>query len=47
MICPNMKITTLESVLRALKENKYIIQVPEDIRLKAYEAVQRMFNLMS
>ncbi|GAB5045913.1 quinolinate synthase NadA [Thermodesulfovibrio sp. TK110] len=47
MICPNMKITTLESVLVALKEDKYIIKVPEDIRIKAYEAVQRMFTLMS
>jgi len=47
MICPNMKLTTLESVLRALKENQYVIKVPEDIRIKAYEAVQRMFTLIS
>ncbi|MGB9711036.1 MAG: quinolinate synthase NadA [Thermodesulfovibrio sp.] len=47
MICPNMKFTTLESVLLALKENQYVIKVPEDIRIKAYEAVQRMFTLVS
>jgi quinolinate synthase len=47
MICPNMKRTTLESVLLALKENQYVIKVPEDIRIKAYEAVQRMFTLVS
>ncbi|MGB9891744.1 quinolinate synthase NadA [Thermodesulfovibrio sp. Kuro-1] len=47
MICPNMKITTLESILTALKENQYVIKVPEDIRIKAYEAVQRMLTLIS
>lgn len=47
MICPSMKITTLESVLSALKENKYVVKVPEDIRLKAKEAVDRMLYLVS
>ncbi len=46
-ICPSMKITTLESILTALKENKYIIKVPEEIRLKAKEAVDRMLYLVS
>lgn len=45
MVCPNMKVTTLESVLIALKEMKNIIKVPEPIRMKAEEALQRMFNL--
>lgn len=44
MICPNMKVTTLESVLLALKEMKYIVKVPEDIRTRAKEAVDRMFD---
>lgn len=47
MICPNMKITTLDSILTALKENQYVIKVPEDIRIKAHEAVQRMLTLIS
>lgn len=44
MICPNMKVTTLESVLLALKEMKYVVKVPEDIRIRAKEAVDRMFE---
>lgn len=45
MICPNMKKTTLNSVLRALKENKYIIKVPEEIRIPAKRALDRMLEI--
>lgn len=45
MLCPNMKITTLESVLNALKDMKYVIKVSEDIRIRAREALERMFEL--
>ncbi|MEW6002397.1 MAG: quinolinate synthase [Nitrospirota bacterium] len=45
MICPNMKKTTLKSVHRALKENDYIIKVPEDIRLPAKKALDRMLEI--
>ena len=45
MICPNMKKTTLQSVLRALKENNYIIRVPEDIRVPAKRALDRMLGV--
>ncbi len=45
MICPNMKKTTLESVLRALKKNSYIIKVPEDIRTPAKKTLDRMLGI--
>lgn len=42
MICPQMKKTTLNSLLRALKENTYLIQLPEEIRVPAKRALDRM-----
>jgi quinolinate synthase len=45
MICPNMKKTTLKSVLQALKENRYIIKVPETVRVPAKRALDRMLEL--
>ncbi len=42
MICPNMKKTTLKSVLRALQEMKTVIRVPEQIRIPAKRALDRM-----
>ncbi|VAX21295.1 Quinolinate synthetase [hydrothermal vent metagenome] len=42
MICPNMKVTTLEDVYDALVEMKHVITVPEGIRLKAKMALDRM-----
>lgn len=45
VVCPNMKITTLESVFISLIENKNIIEIPEEIRVKAKEAIDRMLSL--
>lgn len=45
MICPNMKKTTLNSVLSALKEMKNIIKVPEEIRIPAKRALDRMLEI--
>lgn len=45
MICPNMKRTTLASVLAALKDMKNIIKVPEDIRIPAKRALDRMLEI--
>ncbi len=45
MICPNMKKTTLKSVLLALKENKHVVKVPEEIRVPAKQALDRMLAI--
>ncbi len=42
MVCPNMKKTTLKSVLNALQNMQNIIKVPEDIRIPAKKALDRM-----
>lgn len=45
MICPNMKRTTLQSVLRAFRENTHEIKVPEEIRIPAKRALDRMLEI--
>lgn len=42
LICPNMKVTSIEDVLDALVEMKEVITVPEDIRVKAKRALDKM-----
>ena len=43
-ICPTMKLITLESVLCSLEEMAPEVKVPEDIRLKAKAAVDKMLQ---
>jgi quinolinate synthase len=45
MVCPNMKRTKLESVLTAMEKMQYVIKVPEDIRVKAKRALDRMLEI--
>ena len=45
MVCPNMKRTHLASVLTAMEKMQYIIKVPEDIRVKAKRALDRMLEI--
>ena len=40
--CPHMNEITLEETLASLRENRYEIEVPEEIRLKAARAVEQM-----
>jgi quinolinate synthase len=42
-ICPNMKLTTLERLYAALKEEKNVVKVPEVIAKKARGSLERMF----
>src|SRR5699024_9066762 len=41
-VCPFMKMITLEKILTALKENKHVITVPEQLAEKAKQAIDRM-----
>jgi quinolinate synthase len=45
MICHDMKKTRLENVLESIKEMKHVIKVPEDIRVRAKKAVDRMLAI--
>lgn len=45
MVCPNMKKTTLASVLHALESETYKIKVPEEIRVPAKRALDRMLEV--
>jgi quinolinate synthase len=44
-VCPNMKLITLEKVLRALQNEGPVVTVDEDVRVKALRAVQRMVEV--
>jgi len=43
--CPHMKEITLEETVDSLRLNRYIIDVPEDIRVRARQAVDRMIAI--
>jgi quinolinate synthase len=43
--CPHMNTITMEDTRDALKYIRYVIDVPEDIRLRAYKAVERMIQI--
>ncbi|MCR4375227.1 MAG: quinolinate synthase NadA [Acidobacteria bacterium] len=40
--CPHMNEITLEETLAALQHLQYVIEVPEDVRLRAHQALSRM-----
>jgi len=46
-VCPNMKLITLEKVLWSLEEMAPVVTVPEDVRVKAKRAVDRMLEVKS
>ncbi len=43
--CPHMNTITMEDTLEALKQDRYIIEIPEDIRVRAERAVKRMIEI--
>lgn len=42
IVCPNMKRTTLENVVAALRELQHQIEIPEEIAARARRSVERM-----
>ena len=44
-VCPTMKLNTLERLYTCLKEEKYVITVPQPIARQARKALDRMFEL--
>ena len=44
-ICPNMKLTTLDRLYVALKEEKNVVKVPEAVAKKARASLERMFEV--
>jgi len=45
-ICPNMKKITLEKIAWSLEDMQYKITVPEEIRIKAKKAIDRMVEIL-
>jgi quinolinate synthase len=44
-VCPNMKLTTLDRLYTALKEDKHVIKVPKPVAERARAALERMFQV--
>jgi quinolinate synthase len=44
-ICKEMKKVTLEALYYALKNDRYVVQVPEEVAKKAIIPVERMMAL--
>ncbi len=44
-LCPNMKKMTVHKVLHSLRHMEHEVEVPEDIRIKAKKAIDRMLEL--
>ncbi|MBM4103318.1 MAG: quinolinate synthase NadA [Planctomycetes bacterium] len=45
-VCPNMKKITLEKVLWSLQDMRYVISVPQAIRVRARRALDRMIEVL-
>ena len=43
--CPHMNEITLQDTLNSLKLNRYVIEVPEDVRVRALRSVERMIAI--
>jgi len=46
LLCPNMKMTTLDWLAQSLRYMQFKVEVPEDIRLKAKKTLDRMLEVV-
>jgi len=46
LICPNMKKTTIDSVVKTMELKRNVITVPEEVRLRAKRALDRMLAVV-
>ncbi|GAB4271007.1 MAG: quinolinate synthase NadA [Deferrisomatales bacterium] len=44
LVCPNMKLTSLEDVLEALETMENVVSVPEAVRVRAVSALDKMIQ---
>ncbi len=44
-ICPDMKKTTLETVIKAMETRTNVVTIPEEIRIRAKQAIDRMLAI--
>jgi len=44
-VCPNMKRIRIEHILWSLERLQFVIRVPEEIRVKAFLAIERMLKI--
>jgi quinolinate synthase len=44
-VCPNMKLNTLDRLYASLKEEKYLVKIPEKVAEKARASLERMFQV--
>lgn len=45
LVCRDMKYTTLKDIFDSLTEMKYVVRVPDDIRIAARKALNRMLEI--
>jgi len=45
LVCPNMKLTSLEDVLESLRTMQPVVKVPEEVRIPAKHALERMLAI--
>jgi quinolinate synthase len=43
--CPHMNQITMEDTLNSLKHTRYVIEVPEEVRVRAARSVERMIAI--